>query len=168
LRRYPAVECWKGIHLAMWPLAMAGTALYVCGIPLLFTLIMFSHRRLLSVRDLIEPSHPAHKDKVAAEQRFGFMFRRYEAEYHWWELMFFFRKLGLITTQAFFKSPLDACLLTMIILMPGVFGVLRSKPYDSPHLDVMEWVASSSSFLILFSGFLFFSDLLSPGWGGAR
>jgi len=83
------------------------------------------------------PYPPAYKDKVAAEQRFGFLFRRYEAEYHWWELNFFFRKLGLISTQAFFKSPLDACLLTMMVLMPGVFGVLRSKPYDSPHLDVM-------------------------------
>ena len=77
--------------------------------------------------------------------------------------MFFFRKLGLIFTQAFFKSPLDACLLTMLVLMPGVFGSIRAKPYDSPHLDIMEWVASSASFLILFSGFLFFSDLLGSG-----
>ena len=99
----------------------------------------------------------------AAEQSFGFLFRRYEAEYHWWELMFFFRKLALISTQAFFSRPLDQCLLTMLAIVPGMLGVVRAKPYDSAALDVMEWVACASSFVILFAGFLFFSDLLTPG-----
>ena len=131
------------------------------GIPLFFALTLFKHRRLLSVRDLIDVQHPSFGELESAEQRFGFLFRRYEAEYHWWELMFFFRKLALVSTQAFFSRPLDQCLLTMLALVPGMLGVVRAKPYDSGALDIMEWVACASSFVILFCGFLFFSDLLT-------
>ena len=135
----PTVQCGVGWHQALLLPAIAGTIVYVIGIPLFFALTLLQHRRLLSVRDLIDDKHPSFGDLEAAEQRFGFLFRRYEAEYHWWELMFFFRKLALVSTQAFFSRPLDQCLLTMLALMPGMLGVVRAKPYDSDALDVMEW-----------------------------
>jgi hypothetical protein len=81
--------------------------------------------RYASVRDLIDNQHPSFGDLECAEQRFGFLFRRYEAEYHWWELMFFWRKLSLISTQAFFSRPLDQCLLMMLCIVPGMLGVVR-------------------------------------------
>ena len=51
----------------------------------------------------------------------------------------------------------------MVAILPGLLGVLRAKPYDRAALDLMEAIASMSAFFIIFSGFLFFSDLLTPG-----
>ena len=93
---------------------------------------------------------------LEAEQRFGFVFRRYESSYSWWELVYIFRKFALVVTPVFFQNVLDQCLMTMLVLVPGMLGVVRLRPYDKSMLDIMEWIASTAAFFILFAGFLFY------------
>jgi hypothetical protein len=71
-------------------------------------------------------------------------------------LVYIFRKFALVVTPAFFRNVLDQCLMTMLVLVPGMLGVVRLRPYDKSMLDIMEWIASTAAFFILFSGFLFF------------
>jgi len=141
--------------------------IYMFGIPMYISVLLFTHRRLLRKRDVIDvrtrPLSVAAGQLLEAEQRFGFVFRRYESSYSWWELVYLFRKFALVITPVFFTNVLDQCLLTMLVLVPGMLGVVRLRPYDRSMLDIMEWLASTSAFFILFFGFLFFGfmDVLS-------
>ena len=163
----PSVECWTGVHDQMLPLVVLFWIVYMFGIPMYISVLLFTHRRLLRKRDVIDvrtrPLSVAAGQLLEAEQRFGFVFRRYESSYSWWELVYLFRKFALVITPVFFTNVLDQCLLTMLVLVPGMLGVVRLRPYDRSMLDIMEWLASTSAFFILFFGFLFFGfmDVLS-------
>jgi len=163
----PSVECWTGVHDQILPLVVLFWTIYMFGIPMYISVLLFTHRRLLRKRDVIDvrtrPLSVAAGQLLEAEQRFGFVFRRYESSYSWWELVYLFRKFALVITPVFFTNVLDQCLLTMLVLVPGMLGVVRLRPYDRSMLDIMEWLASTSAFFILFFGFLFFGfmDVLS-------
>ena len=163
----PSVECWTGVHDQILPLVVLFWTIYMFGIPMYISVLLFTHRRLLRKRDVIDvrtrPLSVAAGQLLEAEQRFGFVFRRYESSYSWWELVYLFRKFALVITPVFFTHVLDQCLLTMLVLVPGMLGVVRLRPYDRSMLDIMEWLASTSAFFILFFGFLFFGfmDVLS-------
>tara|TARA_B100000530_G_scaffold179070_1_gene113371 strand:+ start:88 stop:2076 length:1989 start_codon:yes stop_codon:yes gene_type:complete len=163
----PSVECWTGVHDQILPLVVLFWIVYMFGIPMYISVLLFTHRRLLRKRDVIDvrtrPLSVAAGQLLEAEQRFGFVFRRYESSYSWWELVYLFRKFALVITPVFFTNVLDQCLLTMLVLVPGMLGVVRLRPYDRSMLDIMEWLASTSAFFILFFGFLFFGfmDVLS-------
>jgi hypothetical protein len=156
----PAVQCYVGVHEQIFPLVILFHIMYTLGIPFYLCVLLFTHRRLLRKRDVIDvqtrPLSVAAGQLLEAEQRFGFVFRRYESSYSWWELVYIFRKFALVVTPAFFRNVLDQCLMTMLVLVPGMLGVVRLRPYDKSMLDIMEWIASTAAFFILFSGFLFF------------
>jgi len=156
----PAVQCYVGVHEQIFPLVILFHIMYTLGIPFYLCVLLFTHRRLLRKRDVIDvqtrPLSVAAGQLLEAEQRFGFVFRRYESSYSWWELVYIFRKFALVVTPAFFRNVLDQCLMTMLVLVPGMLGVVRLRPYDKSMLDIMEWIASTAAFFILFAGFLFF------------
>ena len=156
----PSIQCYVGLHKQLFPLVIMFMLLYTAGIPLYISILLFTHRRLLRKRDVIDvrtrPLSIAAGQLLEAEQRFGFIFRRYESGYSWWELVYITRKFFLVVTPVFFKNTLDQCLMTMLVLVPGMLGVVRARPYDKSMLDIMEWLASTAAFFILFAGFLFF------------
>ena len=64
------------------------------------------------------------------ERRFGFMFRRYEDEWFWWELVILGRKLCYSMCGTLLASPMEQ-LLTMIFLLTAFASVfLNARPYD--------------------------------------
>lgn len=156
----PAVQCYVGVHEQIFPLVVLFMIIYTLGIPFYLSVLLFTHRRLLRKRDVIDvrtrPLSVAAGQLLEAEQRFGFVFRRYESSYSWWELVYIFRKFALVVTPVFFQNVLDQCLMTMLVLVPGMLGVVRLRPYDKSMLDIMEWIASTAAFFILFAGFLFY------------
>jgi len=53
-------------------------------------------------------------------------------------------------------------LLTMIFLLTIFAAVfLQARPYDKASLDAMECISLISNLIVLFGGFMFFSELLS-------
>ena len=75
----PSVLCNIGKH---------GQLVYVVGFPVYVILLLFTHRRLLSKRDVIDvhsrPLSVTAGQLLKAEQKFGFIFRRYKSSYSWW------------------------------------------------------------------------------------
>ena len=140
----PAVQCYVGVHEQIFPLVVLFMIIYTLGIPFYLSVLLFTHRRLLRKRDVIDvrtrPLSVAAGQLLEAEQRFGFVFRRYESSYSWWELVYIFRKFALVVTPVFFQNVLDQCLMTMLVLVPGMLGVVRLRPYDKSMLDIMEWI----------------------------
>ena len=145
----PSVECWTGVHDQMLPLVVLFWIVYMFGIPMYISVLLFTHRRLLRKRDVIDvrtrPLSVAAGQLLEAEQRFGFVFRRYESSYSWWELVYLFRKFALVITPVFFTNVLDQCLLTMLVLVPGMLGVVRLRPYDRSMLDIICLLYTSPS-----------------------
>ena len=95
------------------------------------------------------------------ERRFGFLFRRYEDEYFWWEVVILSRKLTYGLCGTLMAAPMEQ-LLTMIFLLTLFAAVfLRVRPYDKASLDVMECISLISNLMVLFGGFMFYSELLS-------
>ena len=156
----PAVQCYVGVHEQIFPLVVLFMIIYTLGIPFYLSVLLFTHRRLLRKRDVIDvrtrPLSVAAGQLLEAEQRVGFVFRRYESSYSWWELVYIFRKFALVVTPVFFQTVLDQCLMTMLVLVPGMLGVVRLRPYDKSMLDIMEWIASTAAFFILCAGVLFY------------
>ena len=143
----------------MLPLVVLFWTVYMFGIPMYISVLLFTHRRLLRKRDVIDvrtrPLSVAAGQLLEAEQRFGFVFRRYESSYSWWELVYIFRKFALVVTPVFFQNVLDQCLMTMLVLVPGMLGVVRLRPYDKSMLDIMEWMRALRRVLHLVLGFCF-------------
>ena len=67
----------------------------------------------------------------------------------------------LVVLWHFLTCTWDQVLLVMIALVGYMFLIVSARPYNLPHLNIMDMFSSIMSFAILFSGFLFVSGLLT-------
>ena len=82
------------------------------------------------------------------------------ADYYWWEIVAFLRKLAIAAVRLL-HNPLDQVISVAAILLVNIAATAQCDPYEEQYLDYMELVALSCNLMILFSGYLFYSDLLS-------
>lgn len=171
----PAMECWNfsqpNLHTNLLPVAFLSVLLYPVGIAALFFYILHKHRHLLRDRSRLMALDPKsasladslkREELLKAKRRFGFLFERYEDEYYYWEVVIMIRKVCYVMVGSLMRSPIEQ-ILTMIFTLTVFSSVfLNFLPYDNPFLDGMECVSLISNLLVLFAGFLFFSELLTP------
>ena len=74
--------------------------------------------------------------------------------------MAFLRKLAIAAVRLL-HNPLDQVISVAAILLVNIAATAQCDPYEEQYLDYMELVALSCNLMILFSGYLFYSDLLS-------
>ena len=74
--------------------------------------------------------------------------------------MAFLRKLAIAAVRLL-HNPLDQVICVAAILLVNIAATAQYDPYEEQYLDYMELVALSCNLMILFSGYLFYSDLLS-------
>ena len=74
--------------------------------------------------------------------------------------MAFLRKLAIAAVRLL-HNPLDQVVGVAAILLVNIAATAQCDPYEEQYLDYMELVALMCNLMILFSGYLFYSDLLS-------
>uniref|UniRef100_A0A7S0X8I7 Tyrosine-protein kinase ephrin type A/B receptor-like domain-containing protein n=1 Tax=Mantoniella antarctica TaxID=81844 RepID=A0A7S0X8I7_9CHLO len=176
----PAMECWNfaepNLHTKLLPVAILSVLLYPVGIVAGLVYIIHRHRHLLRDRSRLMALHhksasPAdwlkREELMTAKRRFGFLFLRYEDDCYYWEIVVVLRKLFYIVVGTLMRSPIEQILtlIAMLVLFSAVF--LNTLPFDNNVLDVMEGVSLISNLFVLFAGFLFFSEMLTPYERGA-
>jgi len=172
MRGDPAMECWNygvpNLHNKLLPLAIFSILAYPIGIFLLFATLFYKYCHVLRQRSRLNAIMNPNKEEAETieemrkcERRFGFLFRRYEDEWFWWELVILARKLTYLMCGSLMTSPLEQ-LLTMILVLTAFCSVfLMARPYDKVQLDVMECISLISNLILMFAGFMFFSELLT-------
>ncbi|KAK9818094.1 hypothetical protein WJX72_007132 [[Myrmecia] bisecta] len=173
----PGIECWNfrrpSMHTYLLPLALFGLLAYTLGIPVLFICLLRSKNKLLFHRHEIEaltrgkrrrdltPQDSAQRTQLAMlNETCGFLYKRYEPEWYWWEVVTLSRKV-LIVAASFLPHPMQQCVAILMVLVLALAALAFARPYDHDHLDIMEGIALTCNVIILFAGFLFYSELLS-------
>lgn len=91
-------------------------------------------------------------------RRYGYLYKRYEVQYFWWETTVMFRKTILSVVDIFVLLPNGAelpgqqtvaamCVCITFLLLQAAF-----TPYAEPHLDALETVLLVVNYTFLFLG----------------
>jgi len=170
LRVETSTECYADLHAQLLPVAIASFLLYPIGIFARFAHLLRSSHEILSRRDDLQALVGVDPNSVEAEDlqqlavlthRFGFIFKRYEQKFYYWELMLLGRKLIICVIATLLHNPLEQMLVFIFMLVLFTASFMSALPYDKNLLDVMEGFGLVSNILILFAGFLFYSELLT-------
>ena len=88
------------------------------------------------------------------KMRLGSLYHSFEKEYWWFEIAIIFEKMLLVGALGVVAigSPLQLMLAVMVCITFLLMRV-RTAPFDSPHLDVLNFCTSLSLSLTLFAAF---------------
>ncbi|KNC54457.1 uncharacterized protein AMSG_10453 [Thecamonas trahens ATCC 50062] len=131
--------CYDNEWWEMFPVAAAGTLLYVVGIPALFASVLFVRKHKL--------------DRVSSLVRFGSIYRLYIDQFYYWELVMTGKKFSLVVLQLFFGSTI----LFQLVLLVALFSVaamvqLKLQPFYRAIHNSLELALNVSVWARLESG----------------
>ena len=118
--------------------------LYGFGIPLGFFVILYRGRNRLNQTDF--------------GKKFGYLYKRYDAEWYWWETVVLLRKLILaiinilVLTPSGSPLPVPQAALGMLTVLTFIMLQTYAMPYVEIHLDVLETVLLTVNYTFLFLG----------------
>jgi len=130
---------------------------YIIGGPLLVLYLLYSARA-----ELLKPFDQINKSVV---RKYHFLFKGYEPQYYFWELVVMVRKVGMVFIAVFLEwdfqlQSLMATLLCVISVV--VHGV--ACPYMTDSLDSLELMSLFGSFCTYFLGQFLFVDTIAEVW----
>ena len=92
------------------------TAIYGIGTPILFGIILFSHRDTLQTNEFTKS--------------FGFLSTKMQSSFFWWEIFISLRKLFLVIATKFSDAyALPCALLNMFILISALMAQMWKMPF---------------------------------------
>jgi len=122
------------------PAGMLASVVYGIGIPGSILLFLFKGRFSLNV--------------LGFGRKFGYLYRRYERPWYFWEVMVLIRKLSLAATRLFLSSHVYAqSTLGVVLITAFLSAQVYARPYEEAHLDMMETVLLSANYITLSMGF---------------
>jgi hypothetical protein len=176
----------SSLHTQLRPFVIAAVAVYVVGIPLLFAWLLLRNRKTLANRSQLEvimlygegaAGSSAYRDAWLQAQagggakaaqslawtkaHFGFLFRRYDDNCFWWELVVLLKKLGVsLVRHQMPPASIEQATAAFLVIVSYGLGVMRFQPYDGDHMDAMDNVAEMMSMLLAVFGMVFFTGVL--------
>jgi len=149
---------WKWTYQQYRDLAWYLSVLFPIGVPVLFFLILFAHKKRMFSDDKYV------RRETRAE--IGFMYGHYKSRYWYWEVVDLLRKLLLTTILLSFypKSPLQlvfGCIMAAAVLLLNA----KASPLKEKSIDMMTCFCQISIFCTLFAALLMRMDVKSQGPG---
>lgn len=87
---------------------------------------------------------------------YGFLFKHYEEQQFWWEVLVLVRKVAFCLIVNLPKAPEQQTLLGIICLLPYIALVNGQRPYSTPYLNVMDLLGASAATAIALAGLVMF------------
>eukprot|EP01043_Picozoa_sp_COSAG02_P015089 COSAG02_NODE_634_length_19259_cov_9.871347_8_plen_2349_part_00 len=120
-------------------LSIAAFTLYGFGTPVLFGVILWSHREDLQSNTFVK--------------RFGFLVTKMKTEYFWWEILISFRKLFLVVATKFADGQRLPCSLVNLFITVAAFGFqVYTLPFANDDANIAEALTLLATVLILVLG----------------
>ena len=138
---YPETTMGTTTHTTLVVLGCIGCFLYVIGIPAVVGHIIYSARsqdRLANVSFL---------------RRFGFLYRRYESKYFYWEIVLLARRLALTAVLVFLQDhgiAQAAC--GSIIIAVCIAGQYYSQPFRDSDVDLLDSICCMVNLFYITTG----------------
>eukprot|EP00495_Collosphaeridae_sp_1-RS-2012_P006867 TRINITY_DN651_c0_g1_i2.p1 TRINITY_DN651_c0_g1~~TRINITY_DN651_c0_g1_i2.p1 ORF type:complete len:376 (+),score=48.58 TRINITY_DN651_c0_g1_i2:1069-2196(+) len=141
-----SVRCWTSSH-TKWVLGLAMPMLlvYIIGGPIIVFYCLYSNRK-----ELHKPFDQVNKSVL---NRYHFLFKGYEPQFYYWELVVLARKVFMVAIAVFanddFKtqSLLATLLCVLAVVLHGV-----ACPFESDTIDGLELLSLFGSFCTYFLG----------------
>ena len=123
-------------------MSIAAFTLYGFGTPVLFGVILWSHREDLQSNTFVK--------------RFGFLVTKMKTEYFWWEILISFRKLSLVIATKFADGQRLPCSLVNLFITVAAFGFqVYTLPFANDDANIAEALTLLATVLILVLSLLF-------------
>ena len=143
--------CYVGRHMTnWWLLALPQIILFVLGLPLMASLVLWKNRHTLHSHD--------------TQFRWGILYAGYRDQLYWWEITIVIRKLVMVLVGGVFASRLGPDMqiyLSLALVVVFVVGHLVAQPFNelTIHHKMLHWLelgALLACFATLYSGMLFY------------
>jgi len=127
---YPWVSCsWSGLHLTLLAIGVTFLIIYVVGVPLLFSIILFKFVR----KDI-------NKDPQLSEPAFRFLHAAYKSKVYWFELLWIARRVLLSLLIAVLAGSIFQRAAIMSVLLGSLVIQLVLNPFKLPVDNFMDVV----------------------------
>jgi hypothetical protein len=182
LRLDPNIKCnfhmFEGatnadLHRDLLPIGFISLALYPLGIVVLNVVTLLSNKALIRDGPLLRAGQAMMEDAdineelfedmealVVLDSRYGFLYKRLDAPYYWWELFRFARKLAMCLVTAI-ENPQEQLVYALHIYAISFLATLYAHPNDHETLDVMDTFTQLNLIIVLVSGFVIAGGILS-------
>jgi hypothetical protein len=147
-------RCWTSKHV-QWVLFVAVPMLifYVFGMPLFVLYRLYKNRT-----ELTKTNFAAINRNVV--QRYHFLFKGYEPEFYYWEIVIMIRKVLLVCITVFFSYDIQVqSLLATLLVVTSLCVHTLACPYITDEMDGLEMLSLFTSFCTYFFGQFLFLDI---------
>ena len=149
-----SIQCHTAEHLG-WQmfLGVPCVILYVIGVPVFCLSNLFLQRHDICTPKLEDIS----KRAIGV---YGFLFRSYEPDWYWWEVVRISRKTVMISVAIFCRSfgKINHVLVSIVIMAINFALHQNAMPFQSLYLDNLEKYALMCQFFTLYSGLFFINE----------
>merc|ERR1719204_1338685 len=150
------VQCWDRTHmLFVFLVALPMGVFYVFGLPL------YVLKRLYNNRDeLTKPFERVNKNIV---NRYHFLFKGYEPEFYYWEIIVMIRKILMVCVAVYMSYDIQVqalCATLLVVICLCVHSL--ACPYVTDAMDGLELLSLFGSFCTYFFGQFLFTPSVSP------
>ena len=152
----PAIICYEGEWLSNLPIAVVAFVTYVVGIPVFFGAMLFSFRHRLS--------------SPRAAGSIGYLYKKYEAEWFYWDVVVMVRKALLVSILPFASPATIQSALAVLLYLFALLGQAFARPYLNTDHDRMDSMMLFITFIIFFVALLSQTGELDLGqdWNALR
>jgi len=149
---YPYLKCYEGDHPGYVVLAWVGVFIYLFCVPIWYCTVFFHTIPSMGY------------DNTVTITRYGFLYRRFEKKYLYWELVEMARKfcfigVWLLKTDVKIQVFLVLLSVTLILSLEFYYHPFRSKLYD-----YLEEFTSFTEFMILLLGLMLTAEPDPKDW----
>jgi hypothetical protein len=143
-------RCFTPEHFKwIFTVAVPCLALYVVGIPLLAYKLLRRNSQQLTEQRVVK--------------KYSFLYKGYELQWYFWEVVVVARKVGLAAIAVFFSYNAQIqSLMAVLLVMSALLAHVYARPFESDLMDMTEFFSLTTSFATFWAGqFLFVPDLPS-------
>jgi hypothetical protein len=158
-------SCFEGEHQIVVVLMYMCMGLFVLGIPIGSTLVLYFHKKLHRVDETASPELQARGKRF--ETIYGALYDAYEPKYWWFESAIMINK-ALLTGGLVLVAPGTSVQILVGLVLALGFSVLlmQTKPYEDDDDDKLQTIATVSTVSTLLIGFALKVDRKAEGEAG--
>ena len=172
LRANPGIVCGTAQHWSMMVFVATPSFVFWCaGLPgfAMYKLYKFSRTHSNGIVDLdaqfnemveLKSEEATRLDDEDVQRRWGFLYRGYERQYFWWELVVTGRKVGMVLIAVMLEEwgPGVQALAAISMIQICMIVHARKEPFSYANQDGLETQSLACSFVCLLGGMVFWTQ----------
>ena len=140
---HPDIMCWEGEHIQLMAISVLGILFYVITWPCVMCMVFQKGYE----ENLYEKS----KSYILV---WGFLFKRYEREWFWWQLVVVLNKFVIVMIKVFWHKNVYQLPLALLATFMFIMAQSFARPFDSTPLDRLQSMCLVSEFAFILIGIL--------------